>query len=106
MVDIGEDCFYEATRIGGRKGDLIVIPEFYAEWQREYMNRSRGIGVAPIAGIGGTILLPGTGRNIWLGGVDLLFTYKERYGVEVSYETEYNSLYHDHFFYLGANFRF
>ncbi len=86
--------------------DLIVIPEFYAEWQREYMNRRRGIGIAPIAGIGGTILLPGTGRNIWLGGVDLLFTYRQKFGVEVSYETEYNSLYHDHFFYLGANARF
>ncbi len=86
--------------------DLIVIPEFYAEWQREYMNRRRGIGIAPIAGIGGTILLPGTGRNIWLGGVDLLFTYRQKFGVELSYETEYNSLYHDHFFYLGANFRF
>ncbi|HSW72874.1 MAG TPA: autotransporter outer membrane beta-barrel domain-containing protein, partial [Chlamydiales bacterium] len=86
--------------------DLIVIPEFYAEWQREYMNRSRDLGVAPIAGIGGTILLPGTGRNIWLGGVDLLFTYRQKFGVELSYETEYNSLYHDHFFYLGANFRF
>lgn len=91
-----------------QKCNFLFIPEIYGEWQREYLNKRRGIGIAGVASVfpGETLLVPGTGRNIALAGVDLLFTMHDRVGVEISYETEYNSLYHDHFFYLGVDFRF
>ncbi len=91
-----------------RKCNFTFIPEIYGEWQREYLNKRRNIGIEGVASVfpGETLLVPGTGRNIALAGVDLLFTMHDRVGVEVSYETEYNSLYHDHFFYLGVDFRF
>ncbi|HSW72037.1 MAG TPA: autotransporter domain-containing protein [Chlamydiales bacterium] len=84
------------------------IPEIYGEWQREYLNRQRHVGITPlIAGVaGGTLLMPGSGRNIVLGGIDLLLTMYDRFELEANYETEYNSRYHDHFFYVGAAFRF
>ncbi|HSW71820.1 MAG TPA: autotransporter outer membrane beta-barrel domain-containing protein, partial [Chlamydiales bacterium] len=91
-----------------RKCNFTFIPEIYGEWQREYRNKHRNVGIEGIASVfpGATLLVPGTGRNIALAGVDLLFTMHDRVGIEVSYETEYNSLYHDHFFYLGVDFRF
>jgi len=90
------------------KCNIKFIPEIYGEWQREYLNKQRHVGITPlIAGVaGGTLLMPGSGRNIVLGGIDLLLTMYDRFEVEANYETEYNRLYHDHFFYVGAGFRF
>ncbi|HSW71845.1 MAG TPA: autotransporter domain-containing protein, partial [Chlamydiales bacterium] len=90
-----------------QKDNLIFIPEIYGSWQREYMNKHRHIGIAlaDLSLAGETLLMPGTSRNIALGGADLLFTIC-RFSIEGNYEFEYNGLYHDHFFYVGVDFRF
>lgn len=88
--------------------NFSFVPEIYAEWQREFLNKSRHLRFTPVdfEVPSEILIMPGTGRNIALAGADFLFTFYKRYGIEASYEVEYNSLYHDHFFYLGTNFRF
>ena len=88
--------------------NVSFVPEIYGEWQREYLNKRRHIRFESVEldVPSETLIMPGSGRNIALAGVDLLFTLYKRFGIEGSYEFEYNSLYHYHFFYLGTNFRF
>lgn len=101
------------TSLGARvnyvfqKNCLVFIPEIYGSWQREYLNRHRHIGLAlaDLSLTSTTLIMPGTSRNIALGGVDLLFNYYQ-FSIEGNYEFEYNVLYHDHFFYVGVDYRF
>jgi hypothetical protein len=41
-----------------------------------------------------------------LGGIDLLWMLYDKYGIEVSYDFEWNTRFMDHFVYLGCSFRF
>lgn len=80
-------------------------PELNLAWQREYADKSRRIGLSG-GGLAAHLTLPESGRNVALAGLDFLVTFFDRYGIEGSYDFEWNSLYLDHFFYLGCNFRF
>ncbi len=88
--------------------NFSFVPEIYGEWQREYLNKRRHIRLSSVELDLGpeTLVMPGTDRNIALAGFDLLLTLYKRFGIEGSYELEYNNLYHDHFFYFGLNARF
>ncbi len=88
--------------------NVTFVPEIYGEWQREFLNKHRHIRFTPVEFdvSSETLVMPGSGRNIALAGVDLLLTFYKRFGIEGSYEFEYNSLYHDHFAYFGLNVRF
>jgi outer membrane autotransporter protein len=77
-------------------------------WQREYLDHDRLVSFVPIhvAGSASSIEVIGAGRNTALAGIDLLFTLYKRFDIDVSYDFECNSLFQDHFFYLGCNLRF
>ncbi len=84
---------------------MVFTPEINLAWQREYMDHDRSVGIST-TGLSSSLLIPQSGRNVALGGVDLLFTFYETYGLEASYDFEWNSLYLDHAFYLGCSFRY
>jgi hypothetical protein len=86
-------------------GNIAFTPEINFAWQREYLDKSRNIGLSA-AGLSSRLTMPRSGRNVALAGVDFLVTLFDRYGIEASYDFEWNSLYLDHFFYLGCNFKF
>jgi hypothetical protein len=86
-------------------GSISFRPEINLAWQREYADKSRRIGLSG-GGLAAHLTLPQSGRNVALAGLDFLVTFFDRYGIEGSYDFEWNSLYLDHFFYLGCNFRF
>ncbi|MBS0647681.1 MAG: autotransporter domain-containing protein [Verrucomicrobia bacterium] len=86
-------------------GNVSFRPEINLAWQREYADKSRRIGLSG-GGLSAQLHLPQSGRNVALAGLDFLVTFFDRYGIEGSYDFEWNSLYLDHFFYLGCNFRF
>jgi hypothetical protein len=48
----------------------------------------------------------GAGRNTFQAGLDLMFTMFNQYGIEVSYDFEWNKLFHDQAFYVGFNVEF
>jgi uncharacterized protein with beta-barrel porin domain len=77
-------------------------------WQREYMDRNHKVRTTPIhlPGPKGSITIFGAGRNTLLAGLDLLFEFYDTYGIEASYDFEYNSLYRNNGFYLGFNVSF
>lgn len=77
-------------------------------WQREFLDHNRSIGFAPIAFVqpSSTLIVPGSGRNFVLAGIDLFAKTSERYGFEASYDFEWNTVFIDHSFYLGLDIRF
>jgi uncharacterized protein with beta-barrel porin domain len=76
-------------------------------WQREYLDRNHKVLATPIAGgPEGSITVFGAGRDTLLAGLDLLFDFYNIYGIEASYDFEYNRLYCNNGFYLGFNVRF
>lgn len=85
--------------------NTTFTPEINIAWQREYEDRNRHFGIA-LFGLSNRILIAEPGRNTALGGIDLLWTFFDKYGVEASYDFEWNTHYMDHFFYLGCSFRF
>jgi hypothetical protein len=85
--------------------DLSFAVQADAAWQREYLDSDRSVAFAPlnIVGPAGTVSVVGAGRNTALAGIDFLFTWYDRYGLDASYDYEWNSVFQDHFFYLGFN---
>jgi hypothetical protein len=76
-------------------------------WQREYLDRNHKVLTTPLAGgPEGSITVFGAGRDTLVAGLDLLFEFYNTYGIEASYDFEYNSLYLNHGFYVGFNARF
>jgi hypothetical protein len=92
-------------------------------WQREYFNKGRTIryGLVDSSAFGtlcpqftsasgksttASLKLPNGARNTLLAGVDFLFTLFQRYEVEASYDFQWNSQFHDQYFYVGFNARF
>jgi len=85
--------------------NVVFTPEVNVAWQWEYFDKNRHIG-ASAAGLATTLAILQPGRNVALAGIDFLVTFFDRYGLEASYDFEWNTLYMDHFFYLGCNFKF
>jgi uncharacterized protein with beta-barrel porin domain len=76
-------------------------------WQREFLDHKHKVLATPITGgPEGSITIFGGGRNTLLAGLDLLFELYNTYGIEASYDFEYNSLYRNNGFYVGFNVRF
>lgn len=88
--------------------DIVFVPEVNVGWQREFLDKGRKVHFTPAHfSVAKTSLRMGdAGRNAALAGIDFLVMLFDKYGLEASYDFEWNSLYHDHFFYVGANFRF
>ncbi len=85
--------------------NVVFKPEVNLGWQWEFFDKNRHIGVSG-GGFGTNLLLPQPGRNVALAGIDFLVTFFDKYGIEASYDFEWNNLYLDHFFYVGCNFKF
>jgi len=85
--------------------NVAFAPEINLAWQREYLDKSRQIGLSA-AGLSSRLTMPRSGRNVALAGVDFLVTLFDKYGLEASYDFEWNNLYLDHFFYVGCHFKF
>ncbi len=95
------------------KGDQICNPttikiELDGAWQREFLNENQSLEYTSIAFAQGlnTLIVPNSGRNSFLAGIDLHATFKEKYGCEGSYDFQWNDSYLDHNFYLGFNLKF
>jgi outer membrane autotransporter protein len=88
--------------------DVVFTPELNLGWQREFLDKSRPVRFAPahFEVPSASLTMPRSGRDVALAGVDFLVTLFDKYSLEASYDFEWNSLYHDHFFYVGCNFRF
>jgi hypothetical protein len=77
-------------------------------WQREYLDRNHKLYAKPIhvEEPKSHITIFGSNRDTALAGLDLMFEFYERYGIEVSYDFEFNNNYHNNAFFLGLNVRF
>ncbi len=85
--------------------NVVFKPELNVGWQWEFFDKNRNLHVDG-SGFTTQILIPQAGRNVALGGLDFLVTFFDKYGVEASYDFQWNKLYVDHYFYLGCNFKF
>lgn len=83
-------------------------PELLFGWQYEFLDKNTSLGFVPLSLTVpvGSVGVIGGGRNIFFGGIDLLFTYSNMLALEVSYDYEWNEQYQDHSIYAGINFRF
>jgi outer membrane autotransporter protein len=77
-------------------------------WQREYLDRNHKLYTKPIEveGSKSRRTIFGSNRDTALAGLDLMFEFYERYGIEMSYDFEFNNNYHNNAFFLGFNARF
>ncbi len=82
--------------------------ELDGAWQREFLNKNQSLEYTSVAFAQGlnTLVVPNSGRNIFLAGIDLNATIKDKYGCEGSYDFQWNDSYRDHNFYLGLNLKF
>jgi len=83
-------------------------PMFNIAWQREYLDRNHKVRTTPInvPEPEGSITIFGAGRDTLQAGLDLFFEFYDIYGIEASYDFEYNKLYRNNGFYLGFNVSF
>lgn len=88
--------------------DVAFTPELNLAWQREFFDKSRPVRFTPADFdiSSASLTMPRSGRDVALAGIDFLVTLFDRYGLEASYDFEWNRLYHDHFFYVGCNFNY
>ncbi|MBS0647679.1 MAG: autotransporter domain-containing protein [Verrucomicrobia bacterium] len=87
---------------------VAFTPELNLGWQREFFDKSRPVRFTPVDFdvSSASLIMPRSGRDVALAGIDFLVTLFDRYGLEASYDFEWNRLYHDHFFYVGCNFHY
>ena len=84
-----------------------IIPEVNVALQNELLKQNKNLSVAlPYSGQLSTLEVSGLGRNILLAGIDLQILFRERFGLEATYEFEGNERYQNHFFYVGINGEF
>jgi outer membrane autotransporter protein len=88
--------------------NFSFTPELYLAWQREYFDHHQSLSASPLLVVEPTQSLTvfGAGRNTFQAGLDLMFTMFNQYGIEVSYDFEWNKLFHDQAFYVGFNVEF
>lgn len=87
--------------------NVSFIPELYFAWQREYLDTDHTVRATPVKGGPASFIeIDGVGRNFALVGVDFLFAFYKRWGLELSYDFEWNDLFTDNFFFAGLNVRF
>ncbi len=85
--------------------NVVFTPEFNLGWQWEFFDQNRRVEIGG-TGFRKNLLITRPGRNVALGGVDFLVTFFDTYGIEASYDFEWNTAYLDNSFYLGCNFKF
>lgn len=88
--------------------DFSFVPEITLAWQREFLDKGRDVDFTPVFFDlpGSSLQMAHAGRNIWMGGIDLQATFCGNYGVEASYNFEWNKRYTNNFFYLGFKYSF
>lgn len=87
--------------------DVSITPEITVNWEREFLLKKRSVSFtsAVFDEPSSSLHMPAAGRNFFLGGANLFINIGDKYGVEANYSFEWNSLFHDHFLYIGASFR-
>jgi outer membrane autotransporter protein len=85
--------------------NVAFTPEFNLGWQWEFFDENRRVEIGG-TGFRKNLLITQPGRNVALGGIDFLVMFFDKYGIEASYDFEWNAAYLDHSFYLGCNFKF
>jgi hypothetical protein len=89
------------------RDNFSFTPLFNIAWQREFLDHNSTVHATAIeVHEKEKIRTFGAGRNTLLTGLDLMFEFYNTYGIEASYEFEYNSLYRNNGFYLGFNVNF
>jgi uncharacterized protein YhjY with autotransporter beta-barrel domain len=88
--------------------NFTFSPQVMIGWQREFLAKGNEIGSRGVGSDDPYMYsqLPSSGRNFAVAGVDLQFYFFEQYGIETSWNFEWNSLYYDNQFYLGFNYLF
>ncbi len=88
--------------------NFSFTPQFYLAWQREYFDHHHSLYATPLLVVEPTqsLTVIGAGPNTLQTGLDLMFTMFNQYGIEVSYDFEWNTLFHDNAFYVGFNVEF
>jgi uncharacterized protein YhjY with autotransporter beta-barrel domain len=82
-----------------------LTAEANGAWQREYFDQNHLLRFSnPMAS--SSVAIQGAGRNTYQAGVDLLLTLYEKYGIEASYDYEWNQRFQGQAVYLGFNVRF
>lgn len=95
-----------------KKSPLSINTEIDLAWQREYLNKNRSFNITtetPLAFnvASASVVVPGSGRNVLLAGIDILCEFKHKYGLEGSYNFEWNDdTYLNHNFNLNFNVKF
>jgi outer membrane autotransporter protein len=85
--------------------NVAFTPEFNLGWQWEFFDKNRRVEIRG-TGVRKNLLITQPGRNVALGGVDFLVMFFDKYGIEASYDFEWNKAYLDNSFHLGCNFKF
>jgi uncharacterized protein with beta-barrel porin domain len=90
------------------RGKFSFTPMIDLAWQREYLDTNHNIYTQPLK-----VQLPkratrvyGAGRDTGLAGIDFMFMWGQGVGLEMSYDFEYNRMYHNHAVFAGLNIRF
>ncbi len=88
--------------------NFSFIPLFDFAWQREYLDETHHLYSKPlhVPSKKRVTKIYGSGRDTFLAGVDFMFEFYQRYGLEVSYDFEYNNMYNNNAFFVGFNARF
>lgn len=86
---------------------FYFIPEIDIGWERENLDNAERLAFVPQINTSfpTTVRTEGIDRNILLVGVDLFFGFN-CFGVEASYDLEWNRSFHNHYFFAGGNYKF
>lgn len=88
--------------------NVTFSPQITLGWQREFLAKGEKLWYrsANFDGPYYFSFLPALGRNSLIAGIDLEFYFYKRFGIEASWNYEWNHLFHDSQFYLGFNYLF
>ncbi len=90
------------------RGKFSFTPLIDLAWQREYLDTNHNIYTRPvkIQEHRRATRVYGAGRDTGLAGIDFMFMWGQGVGLEMSYDFEYNRMYHNHSVFTGLNIRF
>ena len=87
---------------------FTFAPQVNIGWQREFLQKGNKLNFK-FSGEGFSYAsqsFANFGRNYLIAGIDLLFYFYEQYGIEASWDFEWNKIVHDSKFFLGFNYSF
>lgn len=85
----------------------VITPEIDIGWEHEYFDNDNFV-IAPLVAPGFGARFGGDRfvRDFLLFAADFTFEWCNKYGLEASYDLQWNSNFHNHTYYVGGNVRF